>query len=305
MTPPWEIKANRVICLGDIHQRLSWARAVLEHEVGNYDKVVWMGDYFDSWENPPQVSGARETAIFVKSLLEDNGGIHHVLLGNHDVPYAESWPYNNRHTSKHNLINYCSGFTKSKSKEINGVLSWDNWQKARLFYLVNGWLVSHAGVHPAIWMPYITAEKNLERLEGLCQGAILHFGSSQLLACGVSRGGGAPIGGITWLDFNREFVDGLPFPQVVGHTEGKKVRMVGRSYCIDTGTSYAIIHGDGRLETKTLKYHSVIAEEALGWMEEETPVVDMTIVAMHRNSTINSLPPHEYEALKAIIDALA
>ena len=43
----------------------------------------------------------------------------------------------------------------------------------------------------------------------------------------------APVGGPLWLDWDSEFVDDLPLPQVVGHTRGREARRKDRSWCID------------------------------------------------------------------------
>ena len=49
-----------------------------------------------------------------------------------------------------------------------------------------------------------------------------------------------------------EFEDHLPLPQIVGHTYDRRPRQIGRSFCIDTGISYAMIYGDGHVEIKNI-----------------------------------------------------
>jgi hypothetical protein len=48
-----------------------------------------------------------------------------------------------------------------------------------------------------------------------------------------------------WLDWDTEFVDDLPLPQVVGHTRGAHARNKDRSWCIDCAqTSVALLDPD-------------------------------------------------------------
>ena len=53
-----------------------------------------------------------------------------------------------------------------------------------------------------------------------------------LWAAGYSRGGIEPIGGPTWLSWHE--MSKLNFPQIVGHTEGNKVRHENGNICLDT-----------------------------------------------------------------------
>jgi len=188
------------------------------------------------------------------------------------------------------MINGCSGFTNSKAVEVSKEMSWEAWQKVRIFYLVNGWLVSHAGFHPSFWRPVISVEENLRYLWDECLEATSRFCLHQMFVIGAARGGFSEVGGPLWLDWNREFVDGLDFPQLVGHTTGSKVRRIGRSYCIDCNQSaYAMIGRDGSITFKTLRQYGgkVCGEETpTYWAEDETPIVDMTEWIKTRNQPV-------------------
>jgi hypothetical protein len=67
-----------------------------------------------------------------------------------------------------------------------------------------------------------------------------------LFHAGPGRGGIlAPIGGPLWLDWESEFVDDLPYPQIVGHSRSSEVRRKDRSWCIDAAQSRAaLLHPD-------------------------------------------------------------
>lgn len=293
LTAPWEINADRVLCIPDVHQDTAWAKAVIAHESA-CDRVVLLGDYFDSFKHPPQVAGARETAEWVQSLIRDPSRRYHLCQGNHDVGYSESWAYNSRYTHKPALINQCSGYTRSKSMEVNKVLSWEDWQSMHLFYLVNGWLVSHAGLHPSFWRPNLDVTDNLTRLDDDAQEATAHYGDHNLLRAGFGRGGMQTYGGITWLDWDTEFEDNevLP-PQLVGHSQAGCVRRIGRSYCIDTNqSSYALVSRDGAVTFKTLRQYGGRWYDVDGkgqqsptyWREDETMTRDDTAHAAARQT---------------------
>ena len=72
-----------------------------------------------------------------------------------------------------------------------------------------------------------------------------------LLQCGRGRGGNSRVGGVVWLDWDREFkaIEGLN--QIVGHTPGDGVRtvmlrddtglIVSANYNIDTHLNHVIL----------------------------------------------------------------
>ena len=90
---------------------------------------------------------------------------------------------------------------------------------------------------------------NLLMLEEKCKAALamMRHGPQALLAAGKTHGGDAPIGGLTWLDWNDEFSDDLPLPQIVGHTADEVgARQKGRSWCVDGNQScYAVLENGG------------------------------------------------------------
>jgi DNA repair exonuclease SbcCD nuclease subunit len=226
---------------------------VLEHEKGNYDHIVFGGDIIDSHDAPPAVSGARETARWYARLIESPNTT--VLMGNHDLPQFESHSHSRAHRHKRPLFNACSGFTHSKAIEFAKEMTHDLWRKVRLFCVANGWLLSHAGIQENSWQNHLAAETNLDRLWNEADEALeaAPFKPHRLFACGYNRGGDANYGGPLWLDWDTEFEDVLPYPQIVGHTHKLNAhRRIGRSWCIDSGTGYVIIAPDGTVEHKRL-----------------------------------------------------
>lgn len=265
MPATWQIDCDCALVFGDVHQRLNWADAVLAHEAGRFDRVIFLGDIAHSHDAPPAVAGLRDTADWYARLIERTDSV--VLMGNHDMPFFESDTWARRYRKKIPLLHGCTGFRHNHAIEFAKEVGADHWKKVRLFTVVNGWLCSHAGVHPSFWRPVLDVEQNLSRLwedatEALQLAA---FRRSPLLACGPGRTDtpDGPIGGLTWCDWDDEFVDSPPPfpPQLVGHSSVFNChRQKGRSWCIDSGVGYALLHRDGRVEHKSLVGSRVAGE---------------------------------------------
>ena len=75
----------KTIILGDTHGRTDWATIVADQE---FDKIVFIGDYFDSHED---ISGRIQIDNFcnIVSYKEDNPGKVVLLTGNHDYHYLK------------------------------------------------------------------------------------------------------------------------------------------------------------------------------------------------------------------------
>jgi hypothetical protein len=72
-----------------------------------------------------------------------------------------------------------------------------------------------------------------------------------ILTAGKSRGGEQEAGGITWLDWEEEFVDEIPYSQIVGHTRGHGPRNIGRSWCLDgSQTCWGMLDENGFLQIR-------------------------------------------------------
>ncbi len=245
--------SERCLILPDIHQNIAWVNDVLAGEPV-CDRVVFLGDYFDSSLPLKRRTGVGATCSWLNEMLRKLGTRAVFLLGNHDVQYLEAKPACDRHRTPRHLGTKCgSAFTHSTAKRIAHDLDPAFWRNARLFVCVNGWLLSHAGLAPIHWPVSTELESSLTQLDDACLTALQtlspHRLPHPLLQAGRVRGGDAPVGGITWLDWDDEFDDGLPLPQIVGHTGSKAgARQRGRSWCLDgQQTCYGILTPSGLL----------------------------------------------------------
>jgi hypothetical protein len=239
--------AQRCLVIPDVHQDIAWVERILARET-DWDRVVFLGDYFDS-RLPPQLrANLSETCEFLDKTRADLGPRAVFLLGNHDIQYLEA--VNGRGTcraQRHLRYKCGAAYSHSAAKVISKKLSADFWAGARLAVSVNGWLLSHAGVAPVHWPKCSTPAESLSAFDATCRTVLktLRTASHPLLQAGEVRGGDAPVGGVTWLDWDDEFTDELSFPQLVGHTaNGEGARQKGRSWCLDgMQSTYGVLTG--------------------------------------------------------------
>jgi hypothetical protein len=228
----------RVLLLPDLHHRTATADRILEEE--RWDRAVFLGDYQDDFWDDPSI--AAKTAEWVRKKLEDERLT--LLSGNHDLSYM----YGNITGLR------CSGFEVRKLKAIEPIWRGLTVKQMPLYAWVDGWLVSHAGVHPL----FGDLEGRLSRrwIESIAQDAELRLADGEMhpfVDAGRGRGGRMKAGGITWLDWDQEFQSIPGLNQIVGHSAGAFVRHLNaensKNYCLDTHLDdYAVIE-DGQLTT--------------------------------------------------------
>jgi hypothetical protein len=225
----------RALIIPDLHHHTENAEYWLRSQ--SYDRVIFLGDFFDDFGD--DANNARQTAFWLRNRMDSTDDI--MLLGNHDAAYM--FP---------NLdALYCPGFSKVKSRAIHEVLQPAHWQRFKLAHVEQGWLLSHAGFHPAfIRTPAIAP------LIAFCDDVMEKAGRGvvdPLLGAGYDRGGAQPFGGPLWMDWNT-FVPISGLNQIVGHTPGAEVREKRSedsvNYCIDArnGSAVALLE-DGRVST--------------------------------------------------------
>ncbi|HWA24850.1 MAG TPA: metallophosphoesterase [Lacunisphaera sp.] len=242
------VNARRCLIIPDIHQDIPWLDRILECET-DWDRVVFLGDYFDSKKPVRLRTGVAATCVYLNKLRTELGARAVFLLGNHDIQYLEAKPACDAHRTPRYLLYKCgSAYSHSAATKIAKGLAPGFWAESRLFVHVNGWLISHAGVDARLWPNAPDVGEALGALEREAKAALLSMrrGPHPLLQAGKVRGGEADFGGITWLDWDEEFQDSLPLPQIVGHTSNPLgARQKGRSWCLDGKQScYGVLAGE-------------------------------------------------------------
>ncbi|NDE60320.1 MAG: hypothetical protein EB010_13055, partial [Acidimicrobiia bacterium] len=105
----------KTIIIGDIHGRNIWKDIVSKE---SYDRVIFVGDYFDSFDIPgiDQIYNFNEICNFAKSSLKEVV----LLVGNHDLHYMQ-------------IGQSYSGFQSAFQFDISGILS-DNRDLLSMIY---------------------------------------------------------------------------------------------------------------------------------------------------------------------------
>ena len=218
----------KTLIIPDVHQRVYNVEKALNGL--NYDRVIFTGDWFDSFYEPPLVSGFEQTCIYLRSLVLEHPRKDDFtfLVGNHDINYI----FNNsegrgaRHIKKTHY--YSSGYTQNKCSRFRktffeaGLRDDFFIEHFDIAVYSQGWLLSHAGFIPE-HIPYgkdigyLVNELIPDVWENFRN--IYHPRNSAIAAVGVARGGRDAYGGPLWLDWYDEFYPHQATgKQIVGHT---------------------------------------------------------------------------------------
>lgn len=252
-------KLSRLLVIPDVHQDTSFLQHIFRNEsLSEWDRVIFLGDFFDAkrpdYANVASVAWICDFVIELKRELKERMVM---LLGNHDVVFHALSCYPERLSrQQREMLLDLYGFTTWPTIESCGYhLDPSFFEDIRLCHTEGGWLFSHAGVTLDTWNAFTTsslgtcaaAEQFVSNLNPWVDQPMPDNGDLlqiPLFQAGQTRGGFLDKGGPLWLDWDEEFEDSLPIPQIVGHTVDSTYRINGRSYCLDARQSvYARVHG--------------------------------------------------------------
>lgn len=232
------IEGITALVVPDIHLNFKKAQAIIDHYDSKVDRIILLGDYFDNFRDTPELNG--ECANWLRELLA-NGRVV-ALVGNHDVGYLQP---------KIASFQLCPGYSPEKHRQIASHLP-ESWlPRFDLAVSINGWLLSHAGVHRY----YLSGDTTtLEGQIDLATENLLSGRFHPLFYAGYRMTGERlPPGGILWQDWDHEF-RGLPeVPQIIGHSPAPEHRIFDDGYaaigvCLDTNLmTHGVISRDGAL----------------------------------------------------------
>jgi hypothetical protein len=126
---------SKTIYIGDIHGRDIWEQIVEEHK--DADNIVFIGDYFDSFDIPGtvQLRNAKEIVEFKKFQELDPTKKVYLLIGNHDIHYMRGI------TGK----GATSGFQSNMMYEFEQFFE-DNKEHFQMCVQIGDRLCTHAGI---------------------------------------------------------------------------------------------------------------------------------------------------------------
>lgn len=203
----------KLIAIGDLHGKDCWKQIGFNQ----YDKVVFMGDYTDSFT-------ATNDEVFINlsaliQLKKSEPAKFVLLLGNHDIQYMyfPDFP--------------CTGFRPHAQVGLTDLFR-RNTDCFDVAYQYRKYLFTHAGVskswhhkYEAMMRSYISNHLSM----GKALNALYHSKNyAVLFDAGKIRGGPFEHSGIVWADAKetqKDHLDGIH--QVAGHTPVKEIITVG------------------------------------------------------------------------------
>ena len=254
-----------VLVVPDVHQDLGFLERAVARARAEGAALIFLGDHVDAvdarWSDPAAMAAAARA---LPELAETHAPGCVFLAGNHDVLALQA--------ARHRAALLIQGDEEQVAKldaampaaaaYANLLGAWpQNFLRGwRLVAEVHGFLLSHAGVARRFW-PWEAAPDKAGQMRALLREAdaawarwLFKNEDGPFFEVGPGRGGrNAPVGGPLWMDWDHEFVDDLPLPQVVGHTRGRAARRKDRSWCIDASQScVALIDQDRGLRVVKL-----------------------------------------------------
>jgi hypothetical protein len=231
----------KTLVLGDTHGRPYWKEIVAKE---NPDRVVFIGDYFDSYDDytaAEQMDNFKKIVEY-KQLSERVGDEVIMLVGNHDYHYM-------RGVSEH-----YSGYQGGAAPAIQQLLE-DNKEHLQMCYKLDDFLFSHAGIsHDWLTIHGYSVEHDV--VEWVNDK--FKFTPKVFEFAGWEPHGDSVISPPIWirplslLKSNKDTWLKEKHIQVVGHTQVNKIDVAGKAtggkyYLIDTlGTTgeYMMIEDD-------------------------------------------------------------
>ena len=223
----------KTLILGDIHGRSDWKLAIRQEQP---DRVIFIGDYFDSFE----ISGVEQIDNF-KEIIEYkesfNGTEVVLLIGNHDHHYFPEIGYTGT-----------SGYQAGVGHSITQVID-ENRHHLQMAYGFGDYLFTHAGVSPVFMDQVFGKDDWSEESVVVDLNELFRYKPRAFNFNGLESSGDSTTQTPIWIrpralmQANKAHDKGLKkdYIQIVGHTQMKKLDLTGsgkfndgRYYFIDT-----------------------------------------------------------------------
>lgn len=226
------------IHIGDIHGRTMWKDIVKANP--DADKIVFHGDYFDSYNNEytaeEEITNFNEIITLAKA---DNRVI--LLMGNHDIHYIPA------------MQEQYSRFQPRASREIWNAMK-ENLDMLKACYITKDFICSHAGIaEPFLERVNILNDENLE--DNL--NYLLRKNPRKFRFDGWDGYGDDITQGPMWIRPNSLLNAGIKGTHIVGHSMCPLIRKTGKdpyAYFIDVlGTRGEYLECDnGEFKVKSI-----------------------------------------------------
>ena len=253
----------RTVIIGDVHGRSNWKLAVHQEQP---DRVIFIGDYFDSFEisGVEQIHNFKEIVDYKETSFTNDGKDNQhktevvMLIGNHDHHYFPEVGYTGT-----------SGYQPRIAPSITQVID-ENRHHLQMAYGFGEFLFTHAGVSP-VFMDQVFGKDDWSKESVVVDLNELFRHKPKAFEFNGFDGHGdnttqTPI----WIrprslmSVNKKHEKGLKkdYIQIVGHTQMRRLDLTGsdkftggRYYFIDTmdtSGEYLVIE-DSILRTNSVK----------------------------------------------------
>jgi hypothetical protein len=220
----------KILVIPDIHQNINFANFALNNHADHCDRIIFLGDYFDTFKQPPDVANFKDTCIWLKEMIRNSKWKDKCvfLIGNHDLSYI----FNNNKSAKTSVViareYYCPGITKNKINTFRkeffdyGFIDDFFFNHFKICHKENGWIFSHAGILQN-FIPYGMSVDSFinELIPDVWKNFrnICYQHNNILSGIGISRHGNDTVGGILWADLKYDFSPSFDIGrQVIGHS---------------------------------------------------------------------------------------
>jgi len=244
----------KTLILGDTHGRSNWKLAIHQEQP---DRVIFIGDYFDSFE----ISGVEQINNFKEIIQykESNPQVEVVMLiGNHDHHYFPEVGYTGT-----------SGYQAGVGHSITQVID-ENRHHLQMAYGFGDYLFTHAGVSP-VFLDRVFGKDDWSKESIVVDlNELFRYKPKAFEFSGLDSSGDSTTQTPIWIrprslmTVNKNHEKGLKkdYIQIVGHTQMRKLDLTGsdkftggRYYFIDTmdtSGEYLVIQ-DNNLTVNSVK----------------------------------------------------
>jgi DNA repair exonuclease SbcCD nuclease subunit len=244
----------KTLILGDTHGRSNWKLAIHQEQP---DRVIFIGDYFDSFE----ISGVEQINNFKEIIQykELNPQVEVVMLiGNHDHHYFPEVGYTGT-----------SGYQAGVGHSITQVID-ENRHHLQMAYGFGDYLFTHAGVSP-VFLDRVFGKDDWSKESIVVDlNELFRYKPKAFEFSGLDSSGDSTTQTPIWIrprslmTVNKNHEKGLKkdYIQIVGHTQMRKLDLTGsdkftggRYYFIDTmdtSGEYLVIQ-DNNLTVNSVK----------------------------------------------------
>ena len=254
---------KKTIVIGDTHGRSNWKLAIHQEKP---DRVIFIGDYFDSFEfsGVEQINNFKEIIDYKETLFTNDGKDNQrkteviLLIGNHDHHYFPEVGYTGT-----------SGFQTRIAPSIMQVVD-ENRHHLQMAYGFGEYLFTHAGVSP-VFMDQVFGENDWSKENVVVDlNELFKYKPRAFDFNGFDAHGDNTTQTPIWIrprslmSSNKNYKKSLKkdYIQIVGHTGMRRLNLDesdkftgGRYYFIDTmetSGQYLIIE-DGKLSVGSVR----------------------------------------------------